>query len=272
MTPMSSLTERIVEAGRALTRRGRAPEQPLSARLTAVGALVPAGATVADIGTDHGWLPIHLVHTRAVVRAIAADRRTGPLDGARARVAHHRLTDRIDLRLGDGLSVLAPGEATAATIAGMGGKRIAGIVAAASEVVSQLERLVVQPNTEVPHVRTALRETGLRLVEERLVFEEGRWYTILAWEPGEEPPWTELDVRFGPRLRERADPDLRRFLGEELSRVAQVLARARSQGAKAAALGKLHDELGAIEHELARLAIVANTITKGTGGQRIPRS
>jgi tRNA (adenine22-N1)-methyltransferase len=260
---MSSLSERIVAAGRALTRPGRAPAQPLSPRLSIVAELVPEGSVVADIGTDHAWLPIHLVHTKRAPRAVAADLRSGPLDGARARVEEHRLAERIELRLGNGLSVLTPGEVSVVTIAGMGGKRIADLVAAAPKVVGALDRLVVQPNTEVGRVREQLRAAGLRLVDERLVVDEGHWYTTLAWEPGgESRDWDALDVRFGPCLRTRADPELRRFLGAELARVAQVLARARRGGAQPASLAALQNELADIEHELARLAIVAGTIQK----------
>ena len=260
---MTSLTERIVAAGRALTRPGRPPEQPLSLRLTAVAKLVPADSVVVDVGTDHAWLPIHLVHERTATRAIAADLREAPLSGARERVALHRLESRIELRQGDGLTVVQPGEASVATIAGMGGKRMVRMVEAAAEVVGRLDRLVVQPNTEVPHVREGLRAAGLRLVDERLCFEDGRWYTTLAWEPGASEPWEPADVRFGPRLRERADPELRRFLGTELSRVAQVLARATRQGARPGSLTGLHAELEAIETELARLAIVEGAIVRG---------
>ena len=261
---MPTLSERLDAARRALVGRGRVPEQPLSERLAAVGTLVPEDAVLADIGTDHAWLPIHLVHARKVQRAIAADKRTGPLEGARARVAAHRLSDHIELRLGDGMTVLAPGDATAVTIAGMGGRRIVDIVTAGVLVATQLERLVVQPNTDVPFVRTRLRQLGLRLVDERLLFEGGHWYTVMAWTPGTtDTVWDDADVRFGPILRRRADPALRRFLGSELSRVAQVLARARGQGAKAASLSGLSDELAAIEQELARLALVKGGITKG---------
>lgn len=260
---MSSITERIVAAGRALTRPGRPPEQPLSPRLQAVADLVPQGARVADIGTDHGWLPIHLVHTRGARSAIAADLRQQPLDGARARIAAHKLTDRIETRLGSGLTVLEPGEVTTVTIAGMGGRRIAELVAAAPDVVAKLDRVITQPNTEVARVRSSLRDAGLTLVEETLIQHDGHWYPTLAWAPGTpETDWSELDLRFGPLLRARADPQLRRFLGAELTRVAQVLARAQRNGASASSLGALQDELSAVEHELARLAIVAGTIQK----------
>ena len=132
---MSSLTDRLIAAGRTLTRPGRPPEQPLSLRLTAVADFVTSGARIADIGTDHGWLPIHLVHTRRAHSAIAADLREQPLEGARQRIAAHNLTKRIDTRLGNGLTVLAPGDATVVTIAGMGGRRIVELVAAAPEVL-----------------------------------------------------------------------------------------------------------------------------------------
>lgn len=260
---MSSITERIVAAGRALTRPGRTPEQPLSPRLQAVAELVPQGARVADIGTDHAWLPIHLVHTRGARRAIAADLRQQPLDGARARIAAHKLTDRIETRLGSGLTVLEPGEVTAVTIAGMGGRRIAELVAAVPHVVEKLERVITQPNTEVARVRASLRDAGLKLVDETLVHHDGHWYPTLAWAPGTpDTDWSDLDLRFGPLLRARADPQLRRFLGAELTRVAQVLARAQRNGASASSLGALQEELSAVEHELARLAIVAGTIQK----------
>ena len=101
------------------------------------------------------------------------------------------------------------------------------------------------------------RDAGLMLVEETLVQHDGHWYPTLAWAPGTpETDWSELDLRFGPLLRARADPQLRRFLGAELTRVAQVLARAQRNGASASSLGALQDELSAVEHELARLAIV----------------
>ena len=260
---MSSLTKRLLAAGRALTRPGRPPEQPLSPRLAAVAELVPLGARVADIGTDHGWLPIHLVHTRRARTAIASDLREQPLDGARRRVESHHLSDRIDLRLGSGLTVLTPDEVTTVIITGMGGRRVVDLIMAAPQVIERLDRVIVQPNTDVAWVREQLRAAGLMLSDEQLIEHDGHWYPTLAWTPGQpDAPWSDLDHRFGPLLRGRADPQLRRFLGSELSRVAQVLARAQRSGAPPSALAALQDELSAIEHELARLAIVAGTIQK----------
>jgi Predicted SAM-dependent methyltransferase len=102
-----SLTDRIAAAGKALLARGRAPEQPLSPRLRAVADLVPSGASVVDVGTDHAWLVVHLLHERRVPGAIAADVNAAPLDGARARIDAHRLGKHVDVRQGDGLAVVS---------------------------------------------------------------------------------------------------------------------------------------------------------------------
>ena len=96
----------------------------LSARLAAVAALVEPGSRVADVGTDHGYIPIYLVQTGIADRAIAMDVRSGPLERARAHV--DRLPpgcrERIETRLSDGLKALSPGEADTVVIAGMGGE------------------------------------------------------------------------------------------------------------------------------------------------------
>lgn len=258
-----SLVDRISAASRSLLGRGKAPEQPLSARLRAVADRVPAGAPLVDVGTDHAWLPVHLLHERRVPRVIAADINAPPLAGASERIRAHRLEAACETRQGDGLAVVSAGEVRAATICGMGGRRIVEICAARPGVVAALERLVVQPNTEPDRVRVALRGQGLRLVDEALVHDEGRWYPVMAWAPGTPSrAWDALDLAYGPLLRDRADADLRRFLGGELGRVARALASAIGGGAPPGARARLQAELDGIEQELARLALVADTISK----------
>lgn len=258
-----SLGDRIVAASKALLGRGRAPGQPLSPRLRAVADRVPSGASLLDVGTDHAWLVVHLLHERRVPTAVAADQKEAPLAGARARLAEHRLEKVAETRLGDGLSVVQPGEVRAVTICGMGGRRISQICSAAPAVVAELDALIVQPNTEPARVRQTLRGLGLRLVDEALVLDEGRWYPVMAWAPGApDRDWCDLDLAYGPVLRDRADADLRRFLGVELGRVAQALAGAIQGGAPPEALAGLQAELDDIEQELARLAIASDTISK----------
>lgn len=260
---MASLVDRISAASKALLGRGKPLDQPLPARLRAVADRVPAGAPLVDVGTDHAWLLVHLLHERRIPWAVAADINAPPLAGAAARLRAHRLDGVSETRQGDGLAVVAPGEVRAAAICGMGGRRIVSICAARPEVVARLDRLIVQPNTEPALVRASLRGQGLTLVDEALVLDEGRWYPVMAWGPGEPSrAWGPLDLAYGPLLRDRADAALRRFLGVELARVAQALAGARQGGAPPEALGRLGAELDAIEQELARLALVADTISK----------
>ena len=115
----------------------------LDERLKTVAALVRPGSRVADIGTDHGYLPVYLVKEGICPRAIAADLRSGPLESARRHVTAAGLSDRIDLRLGDGLTPIEPQEVDDMIIAGMGGETIAGILAAADWVRQPRLRLIL---------------------------------------------------------------------------------------------------------------------------------
>lgn len=107
----------------------RGPE--LSPRLRMVGELVPAGARLADVGTDHAYLPAALILEGKIPWAIAADLRQGPLNRARATVREYGLTGKVAFRLCDGLSGIRPGEVDAVAAAGMGGETIAAILTAA---------------------------------------------------------------------------------------------------------------------------------------------
>ena len=93
----------------------------LSKRLETVASFVPKGSNIADIGTDHGYVPIYLVREGQAEHAVAMDVRKGPLERARAHVEAAGLGSRIDVRLSDGLAGLKPGEADCVVIAGMGG-------------------------------------------------------------------------------------------------------------------------------------------------------
>ena len=100
----------------------------LTPRLRAVANMVPAGARLADVGTDHAYLPACLLQEGVLQRAVVSDLRRGPLDRARATAERYSLTERMDFRLCDGLSGIDPDEVDAIVIAGMGGETIAAIL------------------------------------------------------------------------------------------------------------------------------------------------
>lgn len=155
----------------------------LSPRLAAVADLVPPGARLADVGTDHAYLPAYLILNGRIQRSIAADIRPGPLDHARRTAAEYHLADRLEFRLCDGLERIAPEECDTITIAGMGGETIAGILDRARWTQNG-KRLILQPQSTQNVLRSFLSHNGWRIVSERVVREGERWYPILLVEGG----------------------------------------------------------------------------------------
>lgn len=179
---------------------------------------------LADIGTDHAYLPAHLVEVGRIPRAIAGDILPGPLEAARATVVQAGLADRIELRLGPGLKILRPGEVACATICGMGGPLIAEILG--DGPVDGIRRLILQPMAGEEHVRAWLARHGWRLVAEELVEDAGRLYVILAAEPGE-MALTEGELQIGPFLRRQPGRLLARYVGIQLQQARRALEGAR---------------------------------------------
>lgn len=125
----------------------------LSPRLRSVADLVPQNAVLADIGTDHGFLPIYLLQRNQIKRAVAADLREGPLSKAKANTEKYGLSDRMEFRLCDGLSAVKPEDADTISIAGMGGETIAQILEAAPWTKDGNHKLLLQPMTSAYDLR-----------------------------------------------------------------------------------------------------------------------
>lgn len=160
----------------------------LGPRLRAIAALVPEGcACLADIGTDHGYIPVSLVLEGRVRRAVAADLRALPLDHARRTAGAYGVEERVDFRLGDGLSVLRPGEADVLVVAGMGGDAIVSILSAAPWSRAG-PLLLLQPMSKAEVLRAWLPLNGYQVFSEELVQDKGVLYPILSVRGGEMPP------------------------------------------------------------------------------------
>ncbi|MBO5746903.1 MAG: SAM-dependent methyltransferase [Clostridia bacterium] len=147
-------------------------------RLKKIAGMIRVGSTVADIGTDHAYLPVFLVRNKIAVRAFACDVSDGPLDNARATVENAGV-DNIIIRKGDGLAAVAPSEADTFVIAGMGGDLIARILEAALWVKDARYELILQPMTAVEDLREYLCNNGFQIVMERAVKAQGRVYTVM---------------------------------------------------------------------------------------------
>jgi tRNA (adenine22-N1)-methyltransferase len=225
---------------------------PLGPRLAAVARHVLPGLGMADIGTDHAYLPASLVDGGVCPCAIAGDVRPGPLAQARATLAAAGRPLAVELRLGDGLQVLRPGEVATVTLCGMGGPLIVELLTAApSGVLAPGVRVVAQPMQGEHVLRRWLYDQGWRFVGEELVAEEGRIYPIVVAEvpvalggeaggmgvapegadrglggdgwPGRE--WTDADTWVGPILRHSRDPLLPAYLDGHIERLQRAMAQ-----------------------------------------------
>ena len=208
-------------------------ERPaLQPRLRAIADLVPPGSRLADIGTDHGYIPIDLLLDGRITAAIATDIGELPLDHARRTAKRCGLAEGIDFRLGDGLGPLAPGEADVIVIAGMGGDSIADILAA-SPWAREGPLLLLQPMSKAEVLRAFLPENGYRVEAERLAADKGKLYPILTVQGGAMAPAAAAEA-WGGFLLQR-DPLWGLYLEDRLLRLRRAvsgLAKARDNTAK----------------------------------------
>lgn len=223
----------------------------LSRRLKAVADFVPQDMICADIGSDHGYLPIYLVKEKMLPGAIAADIGKGPLESAALNVRKYHLEDKIELRLGNGLEVLLPNEVSCVTICGMGGGLICEILNNSPQITASLQRLVLAPNVGAHLVRHWAGENGWQIIEENLIAEDGHFYPIIVLEHGEMPMLSLAQEFAGPLLLKNKHELLADYLNywrtKELKLAAQLSAVAQAETRKKAQV--LQDKWEAIEEE-----------------------
>ncbi|MBM7855768.1 tRNA (adenine22-N1)-methyltransferase [Desulfohalotomaculum tongense] len=227
-------------------------KQGINKRLLTLASFVEPGKVVADIGTDHAYLPIYLVQSGKVSRVIACDINEKPLRVAEKNVISSGLASKIELRLGNGLQVLRPGEVQLAVIAGMGGGTVRQILEASPKVLASLERLVLQPMGDEADLRRWLLDNGWQLTDETLVLEDERLYTVIVSEKGNERIYDPVILEVGPRLIEKKHPLLPDLLNKLTGKYRQVL-QGLSQSTKPEARCKLET----VKEYLRRLEEVA---------------
>ena len=153
-------------------------------RLETIANLVPQGCVLADIGTDHAYLPVWLLEKQRIARAIAGDIAAGPCQAARTTVAQYGQHEHLEVRQGSGLKVLSSGEADCIAIAGMGASTIISILEDDMEVAQSAELLVLQPMAGAASLRAWLCSHGWQLAAEELVDDAPHFYEIIAAKRG----------------------------------------------------------------------------------------
>lgn len=152
----------------------------LSARLQLIADLIPHGSRLADIGTDHAYLPVWLVQQGRISFAAACDVNAGPLERARSTAQRFGCTGALSFRLGDGLACVSPDEVDTIVIAGMGGETIAAILTAAPWTNGTDHRLLLQPMTKAELLRPWLAAHGYAIREEHLLYENHTYFPVLS--------------------------------------------------------------------------------------------
>lgn len=234
----------------------------LSQRMQTVADMVEKCGTVCDIGCDHAFVSIYLVAHGKADRVIASDVRTGPCAIARDNIARWNMSDRIDLRLGDGLSTIHEGEAESVIIAGMGGMLITDILENGKNVVRTTRQLVLQPQSEIEHVRRYIHSHGWVIQRECMLKDAGKYYVVMDVRTTQNPDqcshnddMLEIYYKYGRLLIEGHSPVLKEYLLENHASSEAILDRLRrvdTDNSRQRAI-ELEHELQCIEMALERI-------------------
>jgi len=181
--------------------------------------MVRTGSRIADIGTDHAYLPVILILNNKIPHAIAADLRKGPLENAESTVKLNSVEDKIELRLSDGLEYIEPDEVDDIVIAGMGGILIAEILSKAEWTKDSTKNLVLQPQSHSENLREFLFENGYEITNEQACFEDDKVYICMnAVYSGNTGEHSEAELIFGSFLDRKDEPSMA-FVEKKLKRL-----------------------------------------------------
>lgn len=218
-------------------------EVVLSKRLQALVDMVTPGMRVADVGCDHGFVSISLVQRGISPGVLAMDVRPGPLSRAQEHVAEYGYAEYIETRLSDGLQEYREGEADSLICAGMGGRLMMKILTESRAKAQGLQELILQPQSELAAFRRFLRDEGYHLLDENILYEEGKYYFVMkvhyVGQTAQEAVCNggcdsgqagvvqngitqELADKFGPLLLQRRAPVLKQFLMESLENMRRI--------------------------------------------------
>lgn len=200
-------------------------EIQISRRLQSVASFVQEGKILADVGCDHGYIPIYLLQKKKIEKAIAMDINQGPLMRAKEHIQEWGLENYIDTRLSDGVDALKPNEAQSVVIAGMGGPLMEKILTEGEEVLETAIELVLQPQSEIGHFRKFLSENGYCITHEEMILEDGKYYPIMRVVHGKMEVQTEAEYLYGKKLLQNRNAVLKEFLEREQKKAEELLGK-----------------------------------------------
>lgn len=196
----------------------------LSKRLETIVNLINPNMKVADIGTDHGYIPIYLIENKITDFVIASDINKGPIDTIERNLKEYKITNGIETRLGSGLEPLKQGEVDIAIIAGMGGNLISEIIEASMNIAKGLEYMILQPAQHQEVLRKYLVENNFKIVEENVVADAGKYYHTMKVIAGEDMPYEKEVYLYTGRgeLQTKSD-DFKAYVNDKIDAIQKVI-------------------------------------------------
>ncbi len=186
----------------------------INSRLKKIGDLVEANSFCLDVGCDHAFLDIYLVTRNKDIKAVASDIAEGPLEQAKKNIKRERLEDKIETRLGPGLTTYSK-EINTIIISGMGGRNIIGICKDSSKVLKQVDTMIISPNNYQEDVKRYLTKNGFYIENEEFVKDKKFIYQIIIFKKGKKK-YTKKDYFFGPVFLIKKGPLFREYYEREL--------------------------------------------------------
>ena len=189
----------------------------LDTRLFAAAELLGTGNTLADIGSDHAFLPIYMLKNQRIAHAIITDINDMPLKNSMDHVSQYRMQNYCEFRKGSGLEIIKDGDADLISICGMGGDLIATIIKNGIDTAKSAEKLVLQPMTNHALLRKNITEMGFRIIDEKMIRDRHLFYQIFSVQKGDEKQYkNEIDFEFSPLLRYNKDETMREYIQFQL--------------------------------------------------------
>ena len=199
----------------------------LSKRLKRIAEHVDRCESVADIGTDHGYIPIYLVKEGICEKAIASDINKGPIEKAKVNVAFEGVSEKVKCLLGPGLAPLKEGEVNGVILAGMGGNLTRDILLADMPKVRKYDFLILQPAQNPEILREFLYKGNYEIIDEDLIMDEGRFYELFKVKYNKDSEKLifedELEYEISPMLRKKKHPLLKEYIEEKINKCETIL-------------------------------------------------
>ena len=196
----------------------------LSKRLNFIIENISDASVIADIGTDHGYIPLYAVKNNLCSKAIAVDINKDPLDKAKLNAILEGVGDELEFRLGNGLAPIKNGEIDVAVIAGMGGNLIRDILEADIEKVKSITSLILVPAQNPEVLREYLYNNDYEIINEDLCYEEGIYYELfkVRKKEGEAISLDPIYYEVSPKLLMKKHPLMKEFLLDKIENYKKI--------------------------------------------------